>query len=1116
MMNKYTKLCLTTTLSLSLFGTSIAEADPLSLANDPLVLAAVVNPNLMILMDTSGSMFHIVPDYDASQTYGADCTGGFKLSSTTTFYRLHVSSNNGFAYIKTGNSYYFWGTSDSGGSNDDRCFDPALKYTNVTLGIDFYNTYGSSYATSYSGNYLNWYFSNDNQDGKAYFGHGAKQRPGQLTRIDSGRASLETLVADLTDVNVGIAGFGSGKASIRTGLRDINVPNNKTLIDNAIATLEADTQVGTPLASAATAIGRYFSSGYNATGAQINDPLGLSTPSTQITLADDDTLHADVFNISPSYYSGNSAPSTSVITQSCQRNFLLTFTDGEPSAEGSYSNNVAKWVDGTINKEDEVVGDFDDAIGALNDIDFRPDFDEDLNNIISYVIGFTVDFPMLSRAASLGGGVYSTAGNTAELDTAINTAIQDFKSQTGSIGIITFNSAQLETGSALYSATFNTGNWSGDIQSYALSDTGDIATTSSWSAGTNLESLAASDRNIFSYNDATNTGIAFTYAELSGANTGSSLAADLALGADVTGSGSGSDVANIQAMINFIRGDVTYEGSSATNYRDRSQRLSDIVNSSPVFVGEPVDIWSDDGYSTFVDDNATRDEVIYVGSNDGMLHGFNANLTGTGNGDEIFSYIPNAIASTVTNRGLHNLASQDFVHRPYVDATPTVRDAFINTQNGDGDSWHTLLLGNLGAGGRGIFALDITDPADFKTPANASNIVLWEFSSADDDNLGFTFADPLIVKLNNGKWGAIFGNGYNNTGDGHAELFIVFLEEGLDGTWDHNEKPDQDDYVRLDTEVGSTTTPNGLSTATVVDIDKDNIVDRVYVGDLQGNMWVFDISDKKASNWGSAYSTGSAPEPLFTGLISGQPGQPITSAPSVTIHPDIATDVSKTGTNNEPNILVLFGTGQYLQTSDISNTDTQSYYAVWDSGRSGLTRSDLVPRQITESVINSVLLRKTSGAEVEYVTTDGSTPDFGWYLDLFSDSNPGDNTVAAIAEGERVLKRGLLRGDVIFFPTQIPTNVACENGGDSWLMAMEIATGLAPEKDAAFDANGDGVINADDLGYVGVHQDELIFGTNILGSKEYFMQGEVPQSREVHVRAGVQEGRLSWYEFTRD
>ena len=210
-----------------------------------------------------------------------------------------------------------------------------------------------------------------------------------------------------------------------------------------------------------------------------------------------------------------------------------------------------------------------------------------------------------------------------------------------------------------------------------------------------------------------------------------------------------------------------------------------------------------------------------------------------------------------------------------------------------------------------------------RTERVSAKTVLWEFDSTDDADLGYSFSRPTIVPMegpsNTIQWAVVVGNGYNDLGSGEAKLFVLLIEQGLDGTWSPG------DYVEITTGVGDTSNRNGLSTPAVIDSDGDGLADRAYAGDLEGNMWAFDLSGSTPGNWDVAYYDGTDPEPLF----NGPSGQQITSSPVIVRNKDVATSGS-----NFPNTMVIFGTGQYLTTGDLTTTGTQTMYGVWDSSDS--------------------------------------------------------------------------------------------------------------------------------------------------------------------------------------
>ena len=304
--------------------------------------------------------------------------------------------------------------------------------------------------------------------------------------------------------------------------------------------------------------------------------------------------------------------------------------------------------------------------------------------------------------------------------------------------------------------------------------------------------------------------------------------------------------------------------------------LGDITHSSPMYVREPPRPWNDihfgkpgQRYSDFRNQLADRQAMVYVGANDGMLHAFTVEAGSRDGinypaGGELFAYIPSMLASTASKSGLRYLANRNYEHRYYVDLTPTVSDVFMDfysTSAPMAPEWRTILVGGLRGGGKGLFALDITCPYQTTATGNTCDDeqfteqnVLWEFSGADDPDLGLTFAEPIIAKVNfsaglseaderngngTGRWAVIVSNGYNSA-SGRAALFILFLDGGLDGSWVNGR-----DYLKLFAGNATDDTPtdkNGLSSPTAIDITGDGLIDRVYAGDLKGQMWVFDLN----------------------------------------------------------------------------------------------------------------------------------------------------------------------------------------------------------------------------------------------------------------------------------
>ena len=491
---------------------------------------------------------------------------------------------------------------------------------------------------------------------------------------------------------------------------------------------------------------------------------------------------------------------------------------------------------------------------------------------------------------------YFLVTNAGKLKEQLAKAFQSILSKRGSASVIAVEAGQGYGAGYLYQAKYNSENWTGQVLAIKPTTmaTGTLVTTTLWDAGEELDKIAPNERTIITRHP-TNGFIGFEWDKLD-------LLQQQALSPKTTVAG--VDVYDFDVgkkRLDFLRGDTSNEGDGVGQFRKRnatatdSSVLGDIVNSSPLYVSYPPFRYRDDletsAYSAFRKANADRAGMVYVGANDGMLHGFSA-----ADGKEKIAYVPSTAYKGLAQLTLpsYNTTTSDTgnagstgstQHRYFVDSTPTMGDAFW------GGSWHTVLIGRLGAGGQGTFALDITKPADGFSTSN----VLWERTDADTDyaDLGYTYGKAVIAKMNNGQWAAIFGNGYNNlepdghVGNGQGVLYVVNVETG-----------------EVIQKINTGVTSNGLSTPWLYDVDGNDIADWIYIGDVEGRVWKFDVSDSSPTNWEAKL--------LFTAT-----DQPITTSLWTLEHP-------------KGGVMVLFGTGRFLGNSDKFNTDPQAYYGIWD------------------------------------------------------------------------------------------------------------------------------------------------------------------------------------------
>ena len=452
-------------------------------------------------------------------------------------------------------------------------------------------------------------------------------------------------------------------------------------------------------------------------------------------------------------------------------------------------------------------------------------------------------------------------------------------------------------------------------------------------------------------------------------------------------------------MVNFIRGDRSNEGSAPTN-RVRKGVLGDIIHSNPVYVKRPIAGYAEPSYLAFAAANHNREPLVFVGANDGMLHVFSA-----ATGEEVYAYIPSMLVSKLTD-----LANDPYAHSYYVDGPLTAEDAEF------GGAWHSVVVGGLGAGGIGHFALDVTS-ASVVSDADVIDKFLWEFHAGSPGaaNLGYSYSRASIAKMNNDQWTTVIGNGYLSA-TGAASLYVLDIADG--SVIQEIIVPDVDD--------------NGLSSPTLIDVNNDQKVDFAYAGDRNGNLWRFDLTDANPANW--SVSNG---KPLFQTDNSSGKRQSITTAPEVGKHP-------------VHGFMIYFATGELFTLNDGLDTTIQSAYGIWDNDWNG---GDL-PISLLNLAEQKLLSKfHASGASVRVASdtpVDWQTQ-YGWVTPLIVVG------ADALDYGERVLQNVTLRDDRIQFITINPTIAS----GDNWFLQLNAFTGGAPTK-TIVDVNEDRLLGLAD------------------------------------------------------
>lgn len=510
----------------------------------------------------------------------------------------------------------------------------------------------------------------------------------------------------------------------------------------------------------------------------------------------------------------------------------------------------------------------------------------------------------LWRATLYSKGKLLSAKDPATLETSINTIITSmFASGTGS-GLAYSGTQISSTNNVVIQAGYDSGDWSGDLAAFSVYTTGPNAgyvnyTDQKWSAKELLETNTT--RHIATWNG--KAGIPFTSTALNNASL---------LGTFNTGAN--NDAANVVA---WLRGDRTLEGST---YRQRSYLLGDIVNSTPAYVNEAFAKYNYAGYSSFAAKiKSTRTPMVYVGANDGMLHAFRAS-----DGQEMWAYVPKEV-----HPKLNALAQPSYTHQFTVDGQMTAWDVEFAPKSGstttDGSTnWRTVLIGGLRGGGKGFYALDVTNPDLQGSTANEKETdlagkVLWEFT---DPDMGYSFGKPQIGKTESYGWVALLTSGYNNR-DGKGYLYVVKIEDGS-----LIRKIPVDWTTGAYTQVGLADVTGIIDFTSTASSQNAALLKYAYGGDLNGNLWRFNIRDadkdkwsvkKLAANLNGAFATGKAP---------------ITAAPDVALinTPGPFPSYQDPADLKTQRLMVFVGNGKLLHGSDFDDGQLQNgFYAIEDA-----------------------------------------------------------------------------------------------------------------------------------------------------------------------------------------
>ncbi|WP_439850523.1 pilus assembly protein [Pseudomonas syringae] len=977
-------------------------------AQVPLLSASAVPPNLMLLVDNSGSMYNII------------WAAGFDPT---------VTNRPSIIYAQPGSCGLFNCRGVSIQGDDTLSLDSAGPYTcrsdytyvardNVGYCLKLPDPAGNESTTRYTADYLSYL-------------------------IDLTRAA-NTNTKDFTvnniipnDYRINVARNVSLKLvennkSLRIGLAGFNPPTN------------ADAGRGGKISRPVADLSPVASNPYNNGGvsqADANDNVTALNAAINALRGDSNTPLAETYyeitryfrGMTP-YYGYSEAPNTytSPIQYRCQKNFGVVITDGLPTYDRTFPTNdpedvlntsrsLPNWDLNAANDGANLNGDgegdtlyLDDLAKFAYDIDMRratstpatdltkKSWDTDgfsQQNMSTYTIGFTAANQMLIDAANNdhGHGKYFQTNDSAGLNTALNLALTDIYAKAGSGGGGSSNSSALQAGTLFFQTLYDPSDWHGTINAYQLDATTGATGAIAWSSDTTILASSTPAPTYETWNTSSLAKIALDYTALS---TPQQISFTATLPSGVNGA----------QMIAWAK------GTPNTALRSRTRLLGDLINTNLV-VTSPSDKTSTDygtgtSYSDYLTTKASKmNSSLLVNANDGFF-----DVIAPDTGKRTYAYMPSTALNSLATVAGTNYGTG--VHKFTVDGQIAVFDTQNGTGTGTGAAWRTVAASGLGAGGKAFFAVRLFE-------GTANNVgALWEVKAPDTsdtnnkfNNLGYTYSRPEAARMDDGTGIVVVGNGYGSF-TGRASLFVLNATTGAL-------------IAEIPTPVTGSETDNGLSSVKLR-VNSQNVVQAAYAGDLKGRLWKFDLSSKAASGWKVAFNG----TPLFTAPLGAS--QPITVQPLILDHP----------LNGK---IIYIGTGKFLETADKQTNAQQDFYAIWDaeSGVGGITESNLQIQQITTSVV---------GSGATYNTSTTNTVDWaskkGWYMPL--------STVASFI-GERIIfPAQLILGRIAFTTAAVNSSDPCESTGTGRLFELDPATGGMLTY-RFLDTNGDGDITSADV-----------------------------------------------------
>jgi type IV pilus assembly protein PilY1 len=786
-------------------------------SDSPLLSAAAVVPNVMLLIDDSGSMNSII--YAAG--FDPTVTGRTPARQCNYFFGQCYSGTD-----IVGDSIFLSSLPQSGCSGGAYAF-----YNNspAPLCLKLPDPVGNE-NTRYTDDYLSYLVGLANGSNRD-FTNGSIPND---YRINVARNVSTTLVTSNRALRIGLATFNPATS---------NNPGNGGFIARSITDLSPVS--GSVTQSQADTNYSNLISSISGLSAVANTPLAETY--YEITR---------YFRGMTPYYNSTPSTYTSPIQYRCQKNYGVVITDGLPTYDRTFPSNdplgltrLPNW-DGVNNDGNNLNGDgegdtlyLDDIAKFAFDIDMRStgtdlagkswnagDFPK--QNMNTYTVGFTAANQMLSDAANYGQGKYYQATDSAGLNSALSSALSDITSKAGSGGGGVASGATLASNSSYFQTSYDPKDWRGTIKSFGFTSAGTVNTAATqWTTDTTIVPGATAPT-YQSWNTLTNVPVTLAYTSFSAAQQ-TSLNQSLPTGIN------GNDLVEWS------------KGTNKTGLKVRSVLLGDIVN-SPLVLASPTDktasdLVGDSTYSTYLSTKSTNMSAsLVVNANDGFV-----NVINSANGVRRYAYMPSSVLPS-----LRYIADPTYIngvsHKFLVDGQVGVFDAQFSS------AWKTLAIGGTGAGGKTFYALQLFD-------ASLGNVfkALWEISAPATatpanvfNDLGYAYARPEVARLADGRWAAFISNGYGSN-TGVAALYVVDVRDGS---------------LIKKIVVDSADTNDGLSSVKLR-VNSQNVVQAAYGGDLKGRLWKFDLSATAPDTWGVAFSG----KPLFT--TAGGATQPITAQP---------------------------------------------------------------------------------------------------------------------------------------------------------------------------------------------------------------------------------------------